>query len=356
MKRVICILCFIVLSFSLCAEVLTKGSGEVRIIGNKPNLSELSEARKLAIKSALSRWASNQGGSFLNNYISLQQKIETDLKTYILDDSVLTESTNVRNKTYKVIVRVLIDDIRIRNLIIKSSSVVNTAQGDKSYMTFIFLARRQKSVKSFADRAVVKQVRDATEKGEEIDNGESEYSVRSQTINKLTSGGSTLKQADEILYNVVSSDEVNIAMSEIFSSSGFEIVDAEYLEAETEGLISLSAFKSDYSNGDDITSKTKSNAAKGAKMVDVPYMAIGTLDIGMKMTDSATGLIRVPVKLTGKVVSVQKRFPKTVAAVGPEMISGIGPSQTQAESNALKFAARRAAQELVNQLNSKNIN
>jgi hypothetical protein len=89
--------------------------------------------------------------------------------------------------------------------------------------------------------------------------------------------------------------------------------------------------------------------------VDIPYLAIGTLDVGMKDTDPATGLTRVYVTVTGKIVSLKKRFPKTVAAVGPIQYAGLGPSQTVARNNALKLAAESAGQTLTQQLNSKGV-
>jgi hypothetical protein len=144
-------------------------------------------------------------------------------------------------------------------------------------------------------------------------------------------------------------------MSKVFSTSGFEVVEAEYLEEESEGLVSVDAFKDDFKTGDDISGKTRRNAAKGAKMLEIPYLAVGTLDIGVKEIDSATGNVRVNITVTGKMISVKKRFPKTVASIGPVLVAGIGPNQTVAERNALKRAANIAATELVNQLNSKGV-
>jgi len=341
------------------AEVTSKGVGEVEYTGwKKPKPEEVRKAKELAFQSALSRWASSQGGSFLKNFDMIRDRVESSLSEYVLSDTIVDEKTDSSAKVYRVVLKVVLDDVRIKNLVSDSSVVSNVSEDDRSYMTFVFVSRRQTSVQSF-DQKVYKRV-DSSNKvnGEEIEQASDAgvaYKSESNTSQIKTSGGSTAQKSDAISYDVASAEEINIAMSQVFSSSGYEIVEAEYLEEETEGLLSVDAFKQDYSVGNDISGKTRRNAAKGAKMVDVPYLAIGTLDIGIKERDSATGMVKVNVTVTGKMLSLKKRFPKTVASVGPVLYAGIGPNQTVAERNALKKASEAAANELVNQLNSKSV-
>ena len=140
-----------------------------------------------------------------------------------------------------------------------------------------------------------------------------------------------------------------------YSTAGFEVVDAEYLADETDGLVDVERFIEDFKYGDDITGKTRRDAVKGCRSVDVMFFSIGTLDVGMKDKDPVSGLTRVFVSVTGKIMSLKKRFPKTVASVGPIQYSGLGPDQTVAKRNALKLAAERAAKELTAQLRAKDI-
>jgi hypothetical protein len=341
------------------SEVSSKGVGEVKYSGWKsPSSEDVIKAKELARVSAVSRWASSQGGSFLKNYDEVRNQIEADISEYVLSDSIITEKINKEAKTYKVVLKVAVDDVRLKNLISDSSVISNVSDGDKSYMTFVFVSRRQTSVQSYDAKVYKRKDASNQENGKEIEQGSAQgvaYSSEFNQSSSVTTGGSTTLKSDKISYDVASSDEINVAMSQVFSTSGFEIVEAEYLEEETEGLLSVEAFKDDFRNGDDISGKTRRNAAKGAKMVDVPYIAVGTLDIGIKEIDSATGLVRVNVTVTGKMISLKKRFPKTVASVGPVLIAGLGPNQTVAERNALKKASEAAATELVNQLNSKSV-
>jgi hypothetical protein len=63
----------------------------------------------------------------------------------------------------------------------------------------------------------------------------------------------------------------------------------------------------------------------------------------------------VYVSVTGKVLSLKRRFPKTIAAVGPVQFAGLGPDQTVAKRNALILASEKAAKQLTAQLRAKGI-
>ena len=55
--------------------------------------------------------------------------------------------------------------------------------------------------------------------------------------------------------------------------------------------------------------------------------------------------------MTGKVLDVSGRFPKTVSSVGPVQFAGLGNTETVARNNALTLAAEKAAQTMVDELN-----
>jgi hypothetical protein len=341
------------------AEVPVKGMGQIKYSGwNSPSTAEQAEARSKARKAAISTWASSQGGSFLKNYDMVRSQVESSVETYILSESIILEKQDKSSKTYKVVIKAVIDDVRIKNLVSDSSATSQTSEDDKSYMTFVFVSRRQTSVQAYDEKIYKRADTSTAEEGQEQEQADASDIAYSSETNKsysVTTGGSKTLKSDNITYDVASANEFNTAMTQVFSSSGFEVVDAGDIEEESEGLVSIDAFKADFRTGDDISAETRRNAAKGAKNLDIPYLAVGTLDIGVKEIDSATGNVRVNVTVTGKMLYVQKRFPKTVASVGPVLVAGLGPNQTVAESNALKKAANIAAAELVNQLNSRGV-
>ena len=57
-----------------------------------------------------------------------------------------------------------------------------------------------------------------------------------------------------------------------------------------------------------------------------------------------------------QVYELSKRIPSRVASVGTVDYYGVGPREDGARSDALKQAAKEAAQQIVNQLRAKNLN
>jgi hypothetical protein len=344
-------------SLSCAAEESIKGMAQITYEGWRgPNSEDEQLLKNESVKSALSRWASKQGGAFLKNYDLMRPALEKEMDDYVLGIDIIDKEIDKKTKQYRMVVKVLIDDVRLKNAV--NSLSADISNSDSSYMTFVFVSRRKTSVQSFDKKIYKRGDISIAQDGAELEtasNSGIEYIGEQNTTIKVTTGGSSTRKADIIAYDVSSSSEITVAMSEIFSSNGFEIVEAEYLEEETDGLLSVAAFKADYSTGDDISGSTRRNAAKGARLVEIPYLSLGTLDIGMSDIDPVSGNTRVFVTVTGKIIDVSPRFPKTVASVGPVQFSGLGPNQSVAERNALIMAATKAAEQLVNQMNAKGI-
>ena len=169
----------------------------------------------------------------------------------------------------------------------------------------------------------------------------------------VTSGGSTTARSDNISWKVANAAEVNTAMTGAFSAAGYEVVEAEYVEGESRGLLSIERIRKDFSTGNDLSAATLRDTANGIRAANIPYIAVGTLDVGMRDRDPASGNTRVFVTVTGKVLDVTGRFPRTVSSVGPVQFSGTGPNETVARTNALQLAAEKAAQQMINELNVK---
>ena len=167
-----------------------------------------------------------------------------------------------------------------------------------------------------------------------------------------TSGSVTLR-ADTVKWRVTQASEINQVLSGLFSQVGYEVVEAEYLEPQSKGLISLSAIRSDFGAGDDLRPETLQNTARGAVGAGMPFLAYGTLDVGMRDVDPSSGLIRVAVTVAAKVVDVRGRFPVTAASVGPVQYFGVGPTAVVARTNALRLAAGEAGKLLLAELAGK---
>ena len=169
---------------------------------------------------------------------------------------------------------------------------------------------------------------------------------------KVETGGSTTDKSDDVTWRLVPSQGLNAQFTGVFAKAGFDVVEAAYVEPQSKGLLSVKAIERDYETGNDLSPETLRNTAQGLKNAEIPYLALGTLDVDKKDTDPSTGLVRVYVTVTGKILDLNTRFPRVVSSVGPVQFAGTGPTEAVAQTNALKLAADNAARDLVSQINN----
>ncbi len=336
-----------------------QGIGQIRYKGwGEPKADVKSQAVEKAKLNALTRYTAKFDQAKTMNYEKIKTKVEADINRYVTDYSTIDEEIDKKSKLYRIVIQASINASLIEVELQKVSAVQGATEDEKSFLTFVFVAREAKVVKKFDQRKTTRTVEEYSEDQSEVaiaEEGELRFSADSRKDKIKTTGGSTVQKSDKIQYDVSNASEINTAMSNIFSTAGFEVVDAEYLSDETNGLVDVERFIEDFKYGDDISGGTRRDAVKGCKSVDVYYFAIGTLDVGIKDKDPVSGNTRVFVSVTGKIMSLEKRFPKTVASVGPIQYSGLGPDQTVAKRNALKLAAEKAAKELTAQLRARGI-
>lgn len=341
---------------SVAATVSVKGIGAVQYDSWSLPDEKKAEARELARANAIERYIARQSTSKSQNFDIIRSEVEDNPGQFTLGDRIVSENHDEDAKRYQVVVRAEINTSRLANALEEASAVGAASSAEKSYITFVFVAREKTAVKSYEAKEVERKDTDTYVEGSDQQATSSsgvEYASSESTSEKTTTGGSTTRKADVARYQVSRTEGINSVTSGVFSSRGFKVVEAGFLEDETGGLLSVEAFKNDYRNGDDISSQTLRNAAKGARNVDVPYIAVGTLDVGMQDKDPASGLDRIHVTVSGKIISVKNRFPETVASVGPVQFAGTGPNSSVARTNALKKAADSAAKELTEQLNAR---
>ena len=127
------------------------------------------------------------------------------------------------------------------------------------------------------------------------------------------------------------------------------------MEGDSGGKLSIERIRSEFSTGDDLGSEVLRSTVDGVRNAGIPLLAYGTLDVGMQDVDPISGNVRVTVTVTGKVLDVTGRFPRTVTSVGPVQYFGLGSDASVARTNALAQAAERAAEQMVDELNVKNV-
>ncbi len=351
------ILC-ITFIFSSMAAIEGKGVGVVEY-EKRLDPTEEQFALKKAKLDALRRYVSdNFSQAERRQYEQIKGVIEGDLDGYVSVVDILSEITDKSSSTHKKVIRVSIDNTRIEYEISKRTSSSNVASQDKSYMTFVFVARRAAEVVEYDVRRTdvsdikineqesVSDVYDANQIG-----ADSQYNKTTIT----QSGGSNSIKSDRITYDTFSSSGIESTMSRVFSDGGFKVAPAKMMESRSRGLISIQNFNLDYSQGNDLSPTTLDDATRACADLRVKYFATGTLDVGAKKIDPISGLVRVFVNVNAQILDCSDFFPIVVASIGPVQFSGQGPDATVAENNALLYASEEAAKQLVSQLSNKNI-
>lgn len=303
------------------------------------------EALQKAKINALNRYSSKFDISKSAIYDRIRPVIEADIDRFLTDYLLIEDSQDNEFRFIRVVINANIDATAIEKELAKVSLVNSELSQKKANITFIFVAREAKAVTKYLARETMQVLGESSIKGRRY----------AQTASaRLTVGGSTLQKADEIIWNVSTVNEIDTAMNNIFTTSGYEVVDVVYLYEASKGKLDSAKFIKDYKSGDDISPETKRSAMEGCKAAELDYIATGTLDIGMNDTVSE-GIERVYVSVTGKILSVNTKNHLIVASVGPIQSAGLGPDQRVAKLNALKNAGEMVARELTSQLRMKGI-
>ncbi len=341
----------------------TKAAGTVTFQGslfnNKPKPEVKEKALNQARDAAWSDYVSKMSGATKDLYLSLEDTFLSDLNKY-MTVTITGEDVDTKDKKkmrYTVWVRAEIDDSAVQSVLRTNSAAGQQDSGDGSLFAFVFVSREVIARTEYEDKKTDISASESAAVSEEnvavSGNSVSESSEQS-SMTKTTTGGSTEKKADKLKYAVASSQDINAAMSNVLSTSGFEIVEYDDVVSECGGT-EREVIMEEFSESDDMSRKSRKGAISGSRECEVMLFATGTLDIGQSDTDPSSGLKRVYVSARAQVWSLEKRLPKKVASVGPVQWPGTGADAKVAMRNALILAAEEAAKEIVAILNSKGI-
>ncbi|MFN3495884.1 MAG: hypothetical protein ACK40L_15395 [Hydrogenophaga sp.] len=359
-RAVLLILIALMVTAPVAAQTASsRGTGSASY-GLRLSADTRAQALNKAKVNALEAYIAESGAAKLRLFEARRPEFIGEIDRYVLSAVPLSEDEDKKAKTYSVTVRAEINTTLLQTKLDAGSAVAGARSSERSLLTFLFMARSQDTVQSFQDKEYrrVDASRSYDEKTREGDSFRGNSVSTNGSINQnasvsVTSGGSTTARSDNISWKVANAAEVNTAMTGAFSSAGYEVVEAEYVEGESRGLLSIERIRKDFSTGNDLSAATLRDTANGIRAANIPYIAVGTLDIGMRDRDPASGNTRVYVTVTGKVLDVTGRFPRTVSSVGPVQYAGLGPNETVARTNALREAAEQAAQQMINELNVK---
>lgn len=336
-------------------------------------------ARLEASLKAVETYYAEAGQAESANFDAIRDKIFDNPGRYILDTTVLSENDNAKDSQYSVVVRVSLNVANLRNAVQEGSAIAKASAGEKTPFSFVFVSRQVDSTKSYDDRVYkrednstrvsaslqdVNNVREKTSEGESIkatqinthgsQSVQVDQSVDVSLKSSVTSetGGSTTRKASESTFRVIPSANLNQVFIAQFSQAGYDVIEAVMVESEKFKVLDIEA---DYKSGNDLQPRTLRAIAAGMREAEVPYVALGTLDVGLTDKDPQTGLMRASVTVNAKVWDVTKNIPRTLVAVGPVAYAGVGPTEEEARGNALRSAANNAAQELASRMTEKGL-
>lgn len=368
-KFLVCSLAAFLASSALAQVQQAKGKATVTYQGREASADDKARATLAAQLKAVEFYYAEAGQSEAENFDAIREKIVANPDRYILDTTPLAEEEVKDKKQYTVTVRVALNVANLRNAVKSNSAVVKGGTAARSPLAFMFVSRQVDSIRSFDDRiykredqkANIKADVQVSEKGSEGESlGRGKISTNASTSSKVSgsmqhtasieTGGSTTRRASESTYRLLPSANLAQVFSSNFTRAGFKVSEAAMVEPYTDGQFKVAAVEEDYKSGMDLKPATLASLVRGMRVAQIPYVALGTLDVGMADTDPNTGLMRVAVSVNAKLLDISQTIPDTIASVGPVQFAGVGPTEDEARGNALKLAANNAARELTSQI------
>ena len=318
--------------------------------GMPRKVSDYNEVLEIAKVDAMRSWVAQGSVATGLIFAENEQKLIAEIDNYFIKPDIRVFCGEKNPKLFKLIVKLTVDENKI-NLLGKKVS------GPRSRITALFLARRQDTVKSYdsKDTSIVEKttITDGAESNS-VSGASASSEGYSSSKDIVVTGGSSVRKADKITWNVFRASALDAAVNQTLTSFGFKPIDVSQVASRFPGF-DLEAFKQDFTFSDEIDPDTKNNAFN-AIAGKIPILIIATVDIGVKDIDeNGGGLDRVAAVVTAQVFKDDGMFYETVASVEPTLFRGLGENQTVAETNALIKAARNASTEIVQQLNAAGI-
>lgn len=358
------------LAVSASAQVQqARGKASVSYVGKAASAEDKAKANMAAQLKAVEFYYAEAGQSEAENFDAVREKILANPDRYILESTVLAEEESADKKQYTVAVRVSLNVANLRNAVKANSAVAKAGPAGRSPLAFLFVSRQVDSTKAFDDR-VYKRVdtsADAKARGSKSEKGtegesvsksqvstnastSTQQSLAVKTSATVETGGSTTRRSAESTWRLLPSANLAQVFTSTFSKSGFKVSEAAMVEPYTNGKFKVADVENDYKSGMDLKSATLASMVAGMRNAQIPYVALGTLDVGMADKDPQTGLARVAVTVNAKILDISQTIPDTIASVGPVQYAGVGPTEDEARTNALRLAANNAARELTSQV------
>lgn len=342
MKRLFSCIALLLLPVMACAQIIqAKGVGTLPYpVALTPEIKEGAYVK--AQLNAVERYFAESGEAESQNFEAIESKIQDNLEKFILSTVVLNEQDQSSMHKYSVAVRVEINAAKLRNTLRGASAVGKAANAAKSQLAYVFVGREIASARSFDVRTMK---RAEVELEDSLKRGVQHGAVQVET------GGSATRKADDLVYRVLPMSNVVTSITSVFSQGGFVVADPAFAIGDKD----IKAINRDFSAGNDIEPGTLRSVVASLRKLQVPLIVLATLDAGAPAQDPATGLQRVAVNVSVRVLDLSNPMPREVVSVPAIQIFGIGSDNQVAREKGLKDASLAAARDVVSRLNAAGI-
>ena len=277
MRTILLILIALVVASPVAAQTASsRGTGSASY-GLRLSADTRAQALNKAKVNALEAYIAETGAAKLRLFEARRAEFIGEIDRYVLSAVPLSDTEDKKAKTYTVTVRAEINTTLLQTKLDAGSAVAGATAAQRSLLTFLFMARSQDTVQSFQDKEY-RRVDASSSYSENTREGDSfrgnsvstNGSINQNGSVSVTSGGSTTQRSDNISWKVANAAEVNTAMTGAFSAAGYEVVEAEYVEGESRGLLSIERIRKDFSTGNDLSAATLRDTANGIRAANIP--------------------------------------------------------------------------------------
>lgn len=318
-----------------------------------------------AVKSEIWKsYVGRQDTSTIRLIEAKKDEVQKRLDDIVTNVEFIDEQVDKSAKKMRFTVRAVVND----NIVSTLLSAGGAASGSGSSFGFLILPRIQTEAKSF-DATISKKATATTglvsekveaDQAKESEGGASERAVKGDQVTMTASAktsGSTTRKSQKVKWGLGDAKDVDANISKYLTEAGYE--PSAYADVAAEcGSVKTAAVRTDLlaSETAELSDDIRKQVFDAMRTCEQKFFAIGTLDFDSIEQDRNSGGVRARASVNVQVYELSKRIPRKVASVGPVDYYGVGPREDGARSDALKQAAKEAAQQIVNQLRSKNLN
>jgi len=270
----------------------------------------------------------------------------------------------IKDKTLNLAVNAQISTVAIDNYLQSQSVVGATGAGESSEFGVLFIARTTTGKTVFDDRVTniqQQKSQDNTNTTMASDGTSNVAGVSQESLAVTTTGGSTEKKADALVYEVDNSLSTTLgqAIGQYLVDAGFEPISADELVEYDDDLYYIDEMIDQGMFGDDGTMPRRllNRYKKAAIGVGMRFFGVGRIDIGLAQKNAVTGFTEVPAVVTFEVFMDANGRSRSVAVVTPQAVYGEDArgDAAIARQNAQNEAVKLALDTVVSQLQAKDL-